>query len=125
MGSIGNGNTNAKKSKIDNANANANATSPVDDETKVWCVEVVPVAGNRIQALHKMLAQTALDESKSLEILRVIRAYRDDQKEKAAAAEAAKSSVVVDSKPVAVEPFLKPGMNIDQRERARADAKEN
>jgi hypothetical protein len=108
-------------SKIDNANANA--SSQADDETKVWCVDVVPVAGNRIQALHKMLAQTTLEKSKSLEILRVIRAYRDDQKKQAAAE--AKSSVVVDSKPVAVESFLKPGMNIDERVRARADAKEN
>jgi hypothetical protein len=100
-------------SKIDNA----------QDETKVWCVEVVQVEGNRMQALHKMLAQTALEESKSQDILRVIRAYRDDQKQ--ISATAAQSSVVVDSKPVAVESFLKPGMNIDERVRARANAKEN
>jgi hypothetical protein len=104
------------ESKIDNS-----ATS-AQDETKVWCVEVVPVAGHRMQSLHKMLSQTALEESKSQDILRVIRAYRDDKKK---ISDKSQSSAVVDSKPVAVESFLKPGMNIDERVRARADAKEN
>jgi hypothetical protein len=94
------------------------------DDTQVWCLEIVPVAGNRMQALQKMLARSTLEESKSQEILEVIRAYRDDQR-KCAAAEAQSSVVVDDSKPKAVESFLKPGMSIDERVRARADAKEN
>jgi hypothetical protein len=91
------------------------------DETMVWCLEFVQVAGNRIQAIQKMLAETKLEESKSQDILRVIRSHRDDQKKSSAEA---RSSVVVDSKPKAVESFLRPGMNIDERVRARADAKE-
>jgi hypothetical protein len=113
-------------SKVDSNNNNNHSNSAPAapaDETKVWCVEVVPVAGNRMPALHKMLAQTVLEESKSQGILRVIRAYRDDQKKISAAK--AQSSVAVDSKPVPVESFLKPGMNIDERVRARADAKEH
>jgi hypothetical protein len=97
------------------------ASSSPADETKVWCVQVVPVAGNRMPALHKMLAQTTIEESKSQDILRIIRAHRDDQKKCSAAAQ---SSVIVDSKPKAVESFLRPGMNIDERVRARANAKE-
>jgi len=97
------------------------------DATMEWCLETVDFLNgkkSRSTEFHRLIAKSEMLKSKSDEILRILAAvmHRPDPN-----IQAAPSARTVDAKPAAVafpESFLRPNMSIDERVRARANAKE-
>ena len=105
----------------------------VQNEDNEWCLKMVDFQGNRIQELRRVLWKTQLQVSKRDRVLQTIRDHRSSQTPPSAALKSesdfVKSSPQGDTsvdktQKVILEPYIRPDMTLEDRVRARAEARE-
>ena len=101
----------------------------VRDEDNIWCLKIVDYRGNRMEELRRLVSSTELDVAKRDGILQSIKEHRSLSEKKGlskkvtAANSDEKENSTLPQK-VILEPFIRADMTLEDRVRARAEAKQ-
>jgi hypothetical protein len=90
----------------------------------VWCLKMVDFQGNRIDELRRLLLQTELQVSKRDAILNKILQHKSLQKEVTPQQLSLNPKENEAPQKIIVEPYIRPDMTLEDRVRARAEAKQ-
>jgi hypothetical protein len=89
-----------------------------------WCLKIVDFQGNRIEELRRLLRQTELQVSKRDAILNKILQHQSLQKKVAPQQLTLTPTEKEAPQKIIVEPYIRPDMSLEDRVRARAEAKQ-